>query len=837
MAYHSAWSKKLEEKLKRYWRKAGGDRDIFKELILADEELRKRGRPACEMKAYRMGLFKGAKLSKRFAFSRLGEERLKELDRMLTVDEIKWPKVKQEFPGFTVLQFRNWAKGRGIKINKGKPDGKSAKESVAEPETTETSEQRLIKQREVKLLKRLKNEDLSIPSIADDFNTSEEEAVHLVDSLMRKGYDISFDRNNKRVSLVMDPVTLEPLRIDSGARTGKDQIYRHVYKVLLWDSSVFGSKYSQLHLMQTLYAYAEREGVDFAIGSGVTAGIMSKRRQGEVFLDTAEQQREYALKHIPEAHFKTYLISGKRDLSHKARDNPAYNIVRDICSDPSRDDLVYRGDLSAIFFIKGVRIEAINPGEDFAPYAKSLPLQRIMENMFGEYVQSNSDEKVVLALFGSHMFDDQPDYMITRGFLVPTLQAITPHQKSRRRRGFTPILGGVILHIEFDEEWHLKENGIVVEPVFLNRYKRENGYLAEAQLSEKLTKEQVTVIELLAKRPRTEGEISRILKVSKRTVWKIIRELKKNDYEIQLPTDPEQADSRQFVLKLKEVSSFKPLPLSEIFANKIKIGFTSDKHYASADSQPSCINRAYVDAEKENIEAMCDTGDLTAGFVDHPSNRFKVIVPNIEGQALLAADCHPRPKFRQYLIAGDHDLFASGKVGIDLIRRVFVKERPDITYLGQLRGDIDVKGLKIRLMHPGGGPGYALSYQAQKRIESEIQRMLSRGGKSRYDVLALGNWHVANWQFNAGVAVIVVPCFQEQTIDYMMRKGLSPWIGMWIMEFICDKEGFISAVKARYYSYAPHTKEFDFPGNMSAEEFFKRYMFPGNNLPEKEPKK
>lgn len=676
------------------------------------------------------------------------------------------------------------------------------------------------------ILKHLKKESWSVPGIAGHFETSEEEAVKLIDSLIRKGYDINIDRSTKRVSLVLDPVTLEPLKIDPEKIQNRAPVYRYTFKILFWDSSVFGSKHSQTKLMHTLYAYAEREGVDFAVGSGVTAGIMNKRRQGEVFLHGAWNQRAYALRHIPEARFKTYLVSGKRDLSHKTRFNPAYNIVRDICLDQSRSDLIYRGDLSAVFHVKDVRIEVINPGEDFAPYAKSFPLQRIMENMYGEeYGHTKRDEKVVLALFGSHMFDDQPDYMIARGFLVPTLQAMTPYQKSRRRRGFAPVLGGVILHLSFDESWHLKENGMIVEPVILTRYQRTNDYLVEARLKDSLTKEQSSVVELLAERPRTEGDISRTLKINKDQVWEIVKALKELKYKILTPDDPEQADTRQFALKLQPKKSFAPIALGKVFSKKVTVGFTSDKHYGNMDAQPSCVALAYKDAEEAKIDVMCDTGDLTGGLVDHPSNKFKVFIPPIEGQMLFAADHHPKPKFKQYLIAGDHDMFAASRVGIDPVRRIFAKERLDITYLGPLKGNLEVKGLKIRLMHPGGGPGYALSYQAQKRIESEIKRMISRGSKEKYHVLALGNWHVANWQFNVGVAVIVVPCFQEQTTDYMMRKGLDPWIGMWIMEFTLDSEGFVSSVKAKYYNYAPYTKALDLP-DMNIQEFFERYMFP-----------
>lgn len=702
-----------------------------------------------------------------------------------------------------------------------KANGKSGKVNGRKGNGRENGK---LTQKEAEVLARLKKSIATTPEIAAILETSEEEAVKVVDSLFRRGYDIRFDRATKQISLVVDPVTMDPLKIDLETRQRKGGVYKYTMKVGFVGSAVFGSKFSQPTLAHTLYARFEQRGVDFAVASDITAGVMQKRRKGEVFLETAHQQKEYVLKHFPRASLKTYVVAGKRDLSFKDKKNPAYNIVRDICTD--REDLIYRGDLSAEFFIKNVRVVAVNPGEDFAPYAKSLPLQRVMENMFGEETGNGcSDMKVILALFGSHMFDDQPDYMIARGFLVPTLQTMTPHQRSRRRRGFAPVLGGVILQLEFDENWQLKENGITVELVNLTRYGRKNDYLEEVRVAKNLTRKQAKVVELLNERPRTEGEISRELKIHKSRVWDIVSFLKKAGYEILTPADPEQADAKQFVVKFQPQGKFRPLDLKKIFAKEIRLGFTSDKHYGNKDSQPSCVDRAYEDAEKEKIEAMCDTGDLTGGVYDHPANKFKSFIPGIGGQMLYAADRHPRPKFKQYLIAGDHDLFASGRVGIDSVRHIFAARRPDITYLGQFKGDFEINGLGVMLMHPGGGPGYALSYQAQKRIESEIQLVNSRREKMKYRVLALGNWHVANLQFSAGVAVIVVPCFQDQTIDYMMRKGLSPWIGMWTVEFTLDEEGFISGLKAKYHNYAPYTKELDLPENV--REFYGKYVFPG----------
>ena len=157
MVNHGNWPKELEKRLKGHCLKAEGDRDKFKELVLADEVLMKEKElDVCKKKARRMGFFKEAKLSRRYVFShQLDEEELKELDRMLADDEIKWSEMKQKFPGFKISQFRNRAKIEGIKINKGKPGRKAAEVSEAgaagvAKEDELTPEQELIKRREAK---------------------------------------------------------------------------------------------------------------------------------------------------------------------------------------------------------------------------------------------------------------------------------------------------------------------------------------------------------------------------------------------------------------------------------------------------------------------------------------------------------------------------------------------------------------------------------------------------------------------------------------------------------------------------------------------------------------
>jgi hypothetical protein len=149
MAFHGGWSKEEDIRLKEFWEKSGKDRDEFRKTTMADAKFRKLRWGAIQKKASRMGLLIEAKVSKRYVFSQLKPEELEKLKEMLADDKISWQEIKQRFPGFSRTQFRNFAKGRQIKINKEKPGSKAAKAEA--PETSvasETPEQKLIRERE-----------------------------------------------------------------------------------------------------------------------------------------------------------------------------------------------------------------------------------------------------------------------------------------------------------------------------------------------------------------------------------------------------------------------------------------------------------------------------------------------------------------------------------------------------------------------------------------------------------------------------------------------------------------------------------------------------------------
>ncbi len=135
MAYKGYWPRGLEKKLRKHWQDAGGDRDEFKRLVLADKALVKEKEwDACERKARRMGFFKKAKMSKRYVFSQLNKRQLEEVKRMLA-DDSTYQETIQKCSEFglavTEQQLRNLANSEGIKLNKGQPGRKTAEKSGA----------------------------------------------------------------------------------------------------------------------------------------------------------------------------------------------------------------------------------------------------------------------------------------------------------------------------------------------------------------------------------------------------------------------------------------------------------------------------------------------------------------------------------------------------------------------------------------------------------------------------------------------------------------------------------------------------------------------------------
>jgi hypothetical protein len=99
----------------------------------------------------------------------------------------------------------------------------------------------------------------------------------------------------------------------------------------------------------------------------------------------------------------------------------------------------------------------------------------------------------------------------------------------------------------------------------------------------------------------------------------------------------------------------------------------------------------------------------------------------------------------------------------------------------------------LRVLHPGGGSAYAISYTSQKIVES-----YSSGEKPH--ILLDGHYHKAGYNYIRGVHVVQTGCTQDQT-PFMRKKRLAAHLGGWIIEFSVDDQGAITRFKQEFIPF------------------------------------
>jgi hypothetical protein len=123
--------------------------------------------------------------------------------------------------------------------------------------------------------------------------------------------------------------------------------------------------------------------------------------------------------------------------------------------------------------------------------------------------------------------------------------------------------------------------------------------------------------------------------------------------------------------------------------------------------------------------------------------------------------------------------------------------RNDLEYLGHLEADIVYKAPEgettVRLVHPGGGTAYALSYSVQKIVESYV-------GGEKPQVLLCGHYHKAEYSYVRGVHCVQVGCTQDQT-PFMRKKKLQAHLGGWICEIGVGKQGSVTWFKQQFFPF------------------------------------
>jgi biotin operon repressor len=334
----------------------------------------------------------------------------------------------------------------------------------------------------------------------------------------------------------------------------------------------------------------------------------------------------------------------------------------------------------------------------------------------------------------------------------------------------------------------------------------------------------------LAKSRRKSGnltieDISRRLDVGIRTLEKTIRKLKKDGYEIKLAQG-----------KIEYLHQAPPGKLTTHNwrlreGGWVRFGVLGDTQLGNRCARVDVLNTAYDHFAAEGLDTVYHTGNLVDGYAVK-INAFELVPEaggSLETQTAFAHNVYPKKEgITTYFITGEcHEGWWAKNIGINVGRvmqdrfalplscedPVFNKKgeytgkrcekyiksgfctkhgRKDLIYIGHEEADIEIKtpqlkrgvrGPIVRIIHPGGGTAYALSYKTQKLAEH-----LQGGEKPRIQLV--GHYHKYDCNYHREIYNLQTGCLEDQTI-FMRKNMLAAHVGYLILECYIGRDGVI----------------------------------------------
>lgn len=322
------------------------------------------------------------------------------------------------------------------------------------------------------------------------------------------------------------------------------------------------------------------------------------------------------------------------------------------------------------------------------------------------------------------------------------------------------------------------------------------------------------VVRFLRKAPRTRKEISALLDRSEDTVDDVLASMIAAGYSIERHLE-------RFVVPPRPVLETDMPDLFPSHADgspptymDITFGVLSDTHCGSKAEQPTALHDfCHIAYEEYGVRHFLHGGDVMAGFGVYKGQMMDVYATTGAEQARIAMNNIPYfADARWYMLGGNHGFSFYKAAGLDA-RREMLRDHPqhglnargDITLLPFDAADLPLlPGIDAHLWHPAGGIPYAYSYRGQRAADQlafdELMEVtVGAKPKPTLRLLVIGHMHVMYTFFAGPIFVVGAGCFEGRT-SYLLRKGLIPHIGGWIIKcrFV---DGFLHRVSPTAIRY------------------------------------
>lgn len=233
-----------------------------------------------------------------------------------------------------------------------------------------------------------------------------------------------------------------------------------------------------------------------------------------------------------------------------------------------------------------------------------------------------------------------------------------------------------------------------------------------------------------------------------------------------------------------------------------QFGITTDNHLCNKHSRLDVLTTAYDHFEREGIVTVYNCGNWIDGEARFNKSEL-LTAPGMDNQLDYLIDKFPQRKgITTYYVAGDdHEGWYQQREGIEIGRYLQLRAenqgRSDLKYLAYAECDVALKygsgEAVMRVVHPGGGSAYAISYTDQKRTESY------QGGE-KPQIELVGHYHKWNHGYPREVHTVQCGCTCDQTL-FMRKKRLQAHVGFVVVKIKQDKNGIVTRFAAEWFPF------------------------------------
>ncbi len=360
-----------------------------------------------------------------------------------------------------------------------------------------------------------------------------------------------------------------------------------------------------------------------------------------------------------------------------------------------------------------------------------------------------------------------------------------------------------------ESETLCKELGFANTASFARQLRKRGLLLNEIQAQvppQECTPLESQVLAIIKKKAVSVGEISRQIDRSSETVIKILDSLRAKHYAVGLDPVSRLVDIPVEPQKTFESTTF------DYYRHYYRIGLVSDTHLSSKYQQLTALHDAYRIFDKKDVDFILHAGDLTDGIDMYRGHTQEIFNHNAEEQRKYAEDVYPKPKkggLKTYVLGGQHDRSFYKDKGYNILEHI-CEHRDDLVYRGFFTAQFDVKGLPIRLEHPGSGVAYARSYAPQKIVENMMGFINTIPTAVKPALLVMGHWHTPlHLPVYMGIDTVTLPCFQAQTPFMQQHKNMKPTVGCCIADVYLNEDNRLSSVQIEFIVMNDRIKEKD----------------------------